>query len=215
MLLSKETLNILKNFSGINPNICLSKGNVLKTISPQKNIMATVTVPDVFPLDFYIYDLSEFLGVLSLFEAPDIDFTTRTATITNGNDAIMFNAADPSVLFLPPAKNIVFPTPDVEFEMTATNLAKIIRTASVLKANELSIVGQDGTLKLIVGDSKNSSSNTFRITLGATEHEFKTSVKTENLKMINQDYTVAISFKKITRWTAKASDMVVYVAAEA
>lgn len=215
MQLSKETLTVLKNFAGINQNILLKKGSVLKTISPQKNVMASVTVADEFPVDFYIYDLSEFLGALSLFENPSIDFSAKTARISEGADCIDFHAADPSVLLLPPDKNIAFPAADVEFEMSAANLVKILRTASVLKANELSIIGQDGSLRLQVGDSKNSASNTFKVTLGETDQDFRANIKVENLKMIPQDYTVQISSKKISKWTAKDGDMTVYVALEA
>jgi hypothetical protein len=215
MNFSKETMTILKNFSGINQNILLKKGNVLKTISPQKNVMASVTIPDEIPTDFYIYDLSEFLGALSLFETPDVEINSKTAVISQGSDCINFNAADPAVLLLPPDKNIAFPNPDVTFEMTSANLVKIIRTASVLKANELSITGEDGVLKLIVGDSKNSASNTFRITLGETHMNFRANIKIENLKMITQDYTVCISSKKISRWVSKTGDMTIFVALEA
>ena len=215
MQFSKETLAILKNFAGINQNILLKQGSVLKTISPQKNVMASVTIPDVIPVDFHIYDLSEFLGALSLFENPSINFSSQVATISEGSDCINFHAADPSVLSLPPEKNIAFPAADVEFDMSAANLVKIIRTASVLKANELSIVGEDGTLKLVVGDSKNSASNTFKITLGETSESFRANIKVENLKMITQDYTVSISSKKISCWVAKGGDMTVYVALEA
>jgi len=215
MQLSKETLTILKNFSGINQNILLKQGTLLKTISPQKNVMASVTIPDEIPTDFHIYDLSEFLGALSLFENPSIEFTAKVATISEGSDCINFNAADPSVLLLPPDKNITFPQPDVEFEMSAANLTKILRTASVLKANELSVIGEDGVLKLVVGDSKNSASNTFKITLCETDKTFRANLKIENLKMINQDYTVSISSKKISRWVASSNDMTVYVALEA
>lgn len=215
MQISKETLNVLKNFSGINQNIALRNGSVIKTISPQKNVMASVTVQDVFPVDFFIYDLSEFLGALSLFEVPEVEFNERVATISQGDDCINFNAADSSVLILPPEKNISFPNAEISFELSATNLTKVIRTASVLKANEMSIVGEDGKLKLIVGDSKNSASNTFRITLGQTEHTFRANLKVENLKMVQQDYTVSISSKKISRWVAKSNDMTVFCALEA
>ena len=38
--LSKQTLDILKNFASINSNILVSPGNVIKTISPVKNVMS-------------------------------------------------------------------------------------------------------------------------------------------------------------------------------
>ena len=39
MKLSQETTAILKNFSHINQGIYFKKGNVISTMSPQKNIL--------------------------------------------------------------------------------------------------------------------------------------------------------------------------------
>ena len=66
MQLSKETLNLIKNFASINGSLMLKSGNKLATISEGKNVMAEVTITETFPSDFGIYDLHEFLGVTSL-----------------------------------------------------------------------------------------------------------------------------------------------------
>jgi hypothetical protein len=44
--ISKDTLNILKNFSGINSNLYVKPGSKLTTMSPTKNIMAEVEVEE-------------------------------------------------------------------------------------------------------------------------------------------------------------------------
>ena len=41
--ISKDTLNILKNFSGINSNLYVKPGSKITTMSPTKNIMAEVS----------------------------------------------------------------------------------------------------------------------------------------------------------------------------
>lgn len=214
MKISKETLSILKNFSAINSNVQLRAGNVLKTISPQKNVMASVTVAEQFPVDFGIYDLSEFLGAVSLFDDPDVTFDGKTATIGSSTDSIKYFAADASVLTLPPEKNITFPAADVEFDVASALLQKLLRTASVLKATDLSVVGDGSTLKLVVCDLKNPSSNSYQHVVGDTDLTFKANIKIDNLKMIPQDYTVSISSKRISRWVAKEGDMTVFVACE-
>ena len=38
--ISKETLAVLKNFAGFNSNVLVPEGNVIKTITPAKNVMA-------------------------------------------------------------------------------------------------------------------------------------------------------------------------------
>jgi len=60
MKLSKHTLNMLKNFSDINMSIEIKEGNILRTVSVQKNILAQAELEDTFPQDFAIYELNRF-----------------------------------------------------------------------------------------------------------------------------------------------------------
>ena len=81
MKLSKGTLDILKNFSNINPSITFKEGQELSTLSIQRNILSRAVVEEKFPRDFAIYDLSEFLSGLSLFDNPDFDFANDNYVI--------------------------------------------------------------------------------------------------------------------------------------
>ena len=62
MKLSEKTIALLKNFSSINQSILFKKGNVLRTMSVMKNILAEVDIEECFPQDFAIYDLVQFLN---------------------------------------------------------------------------------------------------------------------------------------------------------
>ena len=57
MKLSKQTVELFKNFSTINSNLLLKPGNKIGTISSQKNIMASNTIGETIPNEFGIYDL--------------------------------------------------------------------------------------------------------------------------------------------------------------
>lgn len=214
MKLSKETLGVFKNFAGINSNLLLKQGTKLATISAQKNVMADVTVNETFP-DFGIYDLNEFLGAMSLFEDPELTFTDKVCTITQGNMSIKYYAADSSVLTAP-SKAITFPDAEINFELSAAMLTMIQRTASVLRASDVTIVGEAGVITIVVGDKKNATGNSFQEAVGTTDKSFKVNLKVENLKMIPGDYTVSVSSKKISRFkSSTTSDLVYYVAVEA
>jgi hypothetical protein len=212
MKLSKETTALIKNFAGINSNLLLKAGNKLATISAQKNVMADATVSETFP-DFGIYDLNEFLGAMSLFEDPELDFSEKYVTIKQGNMSIKYFAADASVLTAP-QKAITFPDAEIQFSVTAAMLNMIHRTASVLRAADVSIVGDGSTITAVVGDKKNATGNSFSEPVGTTDKNFKVNLKVENLKMIPGDYTVSISSKKISRFKGNG-DLVYYVAVEA
>ena len=66
MKLSNDTLNVLKNFASINQSIMFKKGKTLKTVSGGKNVLAEATITEEIPADFGVYNLNEFLSVLSL-----------------------------------------------------------------------------------------------------------------------------------------------------
>jgi ribosomal protein L28 len=213
MKLSKETVSLIKNFAGINSNLLLKSGNKLATISSQKNVMADATVTETFP-DFGIYDLNEFLGAMSLFDDPELDFQEKYVSISQGSMKIKFFAADASVL-VAPQKAITFPEAEINFTMTAAMLNMINKTASVLRASDVSIVGDGTTITAVVGDKKNVTGNSFSEPVGATDKTFKVNLKVENLKMLPGDYEVSISSKKISRFKSPSSDLVYYVAVEA
>lgn len=214
MKISKETLTILKNFSGINPNLLIKAGSRLSTISAQKNVMAEVTVAETFPVDFGIYDLSKFLGIVSLFDDADIDFTDKVAKISEGKERFNYHASDRNVLTLPPEKKITFPKSDIDFELPVAVLTKALRSASVLQATDISIVGSNGVLSVGAGDLKNPLADDYLTVIGETDLEFRANLKVDNLKMIQQDYNISISSKKISRWVATQGDMTIFVALE-
>jgi hypothetical protein len=214
MKLSKETVNLFKNFAGINSNILLKAGNEISTISAQKNVMSDTTVTETFPRDFGIYDLNEFLGAMSLFNDPELDFSDKFVTIKEGGNAIKYFAADASVLTVPTRK-ISFPEAEVEFTLTSTMLNMIHRTASVLRATDLQIIGDGDKIVVQVGDKKNLTGNSYNAHVGSTDKTFQANLKVENMKMLPGDYIVSISSKKISRFKASTSELVYYVAVEA
>ena len=215
MELSKETLALIKNFSNINGSLMLKAGNRLATISEGKNVMAEATIAETLPIDFCIYDLNEFLNVVSLFQTTALDFSEKYIMVSDGGSSkIKYFAAGEGVVKSAPT-TIKFPGADVEFTLEAPQLAMIQRTSAVLKASDVSIVGTDGKLKVIVSDKKNDTSNAYEVVLGETDETFKANIKVENLKMLPNDYKVSISKKKISKFKHTASDLTYYVAIEA
>jgi len=133
MKLSDNTKEILKNFSEINPNLKITPGKEIKTISTMKNILATAGVEEEFPQDIAIYDLSEFLGMLSLFNKPVFDFDEKHMTINEEGTSTKskYYFADESILTTP-QKDVKMPATEVEFTLTETDLTKIKKAASIL-----------------------------------------------------------------------------------
>lgn len=213
MKLSKETLAVFKNFAGINGNLSIKAGKSLTTISAGKNIMAQAHVSEEFETDFGIYDLNEFLGAMSLFDSPELDFGSKYVTIKEGKNSVKYYAANQSVLTAVP--NIKqFPDPDIEFNLSSTMLSQIQRVASILRVSDFSVVGDGSTITIAVGDKSNPTGNTYESEIGVTDKTFKVNFKVENMKMMAGDYHVAIAAKKISRFQAVNQPLVYYVATE-
>ena len=214
MKLSNNTTNILKNFSQINQSILIKEGNKLKTISVMKNILAEAEVEEDFEKDFAIYDLNQFLSGLSLYDAPDLDFGDTYLTIRDGRRRAKYFFADPDVIVSPPEKEITLPSRDVCFTVATQQLDKLLKAASIYQVPDLSAVGRNGKIELVVRDKKNDTSHEFSEEVGETDVEFSFNFKVENIKIIPGAYDVVISSKLLAEFTNKNTDLKYYIALE-
>ena len=214
MKLSENTINILKNYAVINPSLLVKPGNVLSTVSPVKSIFAKATVEENFPLQFAIYELSKFLGVVSLFNEPELDFGEKQMTIISGSQSLNYTYADPSMIVTPPEKDINFPEPDIEFNITQEELQKVVRATGVLQLPDIAVIGDGSTLKMSSTNSKNPTTDVFNIKVGETTKTFNMIFKAENIiKLLSANYNVKISSKGLALFTADTIRY--YVATEA
>lgn len=215
MKLSESTVNLLKNFSSINQSILFKQGNKLRSISVMKNILVEAEIAEEFPKDFGIYDLNQFLNGLSLHSAPDLDFTRdEFVVIKEGKMRSKYFFADPTVIVSPPEKEITLPTEDVCFELSSQQLEKLKKAASVYQLPDISVIGENGVIKLVARDKKNDTSNDFSIIVGETNSEFVFNFKEENLKIIPGAYDVIVSSKLLSRFTNKNVNVCYYIALE-
>ena len=116
MKLSKETIEVLKNFSSINQSIVIYKGNKLKTVNSLKNILAHYTTGESFPKDFAIYDLNEFLGLISIMAEPELTFNDTDVTVSSGSQKVKYYYADIDYI-VKPEKDIKTPEYNIKFKL--------------------------------------------------------------------------------------------------
>lgn len=218
MKLSVDTLSVLKNFASINQGIMFKKGKVLRTVSPHKNVMAEATVSDEFPTDFGVYDLNNFLSVLSLHkEEPTIDFQDNNVLISGlqGRSKIKYRFCAPHMIVVAPEKAIAMPDPEISFELKAEDLEWIMKAASVLSSPCITI-DSDGT-KVFVStyDPTNDSAHTDSLEIcNGTGTKYKMVFKLENLKMLPGSYDVKISSKGISNFKHKTLNVQYWIATE-
>ena len=215
MKLSDKTVNLLKNFSNINQSVLIKQGKQLRTISVMKNILAEATVEEDFPKDFAIYDLNQFLNGLSLHQNAELDFQNdQYVVIKEGKSRSKYFFADPNVIVAPPEKSINLPSEDVCFILDTKELDKLLKAAAIYQLPDLSAVGENGVITLVVRDKKNDTSNDFAVVVGETDSEFVFNFKVENIKVLPGTYEVVVSSKLLSRFTSTNHDLCYYVALE-
>lgn len=199
MKLSKDTIAYLKNFATINGNLLIKPGSTLATISAAKSVYASVNVTETFEHQFGIYDLNEFLGMLSLYDDPDIQFTDKVATIKQGRSSLKFYSADENVLTAP-AKVIKLPTPDVSFVLDEAQVNMIIKSIGVLRAPDITISGDGSVLRVAVGDKKNSAASSQETEICDTDKVFTAHISVTNFKIVPGRYTCGITGSKAVQF---------------
>tara|TARA_R110000822_G_scaffold5031_8_gene21829 strand:+ start:2815 stop:3468 length:654 start_codon:yes stop_codon:yes gene_type:complete len=193
MMLDVQTIQTLKAFAMINPSLLFKPGNVIKTISPAKTILAKATVPAVFDREFAIYDLMRFLGAYSMFEEADLDFGERSVNIGTAKESINYLYAEPACIVVAPDRELPADDPVVDFDLSTDVLQRTMKALSMIGAPEVSVTGRDGTVYLEAIDSKNSSSSTYKVELGSTNKTFQLIMAAEKLKLLPCDYKVSIT----------------------
>ena len=218
MELSENTLNVLRNFSGINQNMLIKTGTNIKTISEARNVVATADVTEEFPKDFGIYDLNEFIGVMGLVDTPSLKFDEDYVTVSDssGRSKVKYFYAAEETLTAP-TKDVTMPEADVKFTLDNSTLNKLKKAASTLGHSEVSIKAKDGVLSLSVVENQNATSNAFSIDI---DGEFKQDavfnfiISISNLKILPGDYEVEISSKLITQFKNKEIPLKYWIALE-
>jgi len=218
MELSENTLQVLRNFSGINQNILIKTGSNIKTISEARNVVATADVTESFEKDFGIYDLNEFIGVMGLVDTPSLKFEDDFVIVSDssGRSKVKYFYAAEETLTAP-TKDVTMPEADVKFVLDNDTLNRLKKAASTLGHSEVSIQAKDGVLSLSIVEKQNATSNAFSIDI---DGEFKQDavfnfiISISNLKILPGDYEVEISSKLITQFKNKELPLKYWIALE-
>ena len=216
-VLSEDTINVLKNFATINPNLVFTPGQKVKTISEAKTIMAQADIVEDMPREFGVYDLNEFLSVYNLVDQPTLEFEDKSVLINGANNQVVRYFFSETEILTTPQKDIQMPDAELGFTLTDDILNQIRKAAAVLGHTELSLKGDNGVITASVVDTKHSTSNSFSYELdrdNACKESFNFIVSIPNLKLLPGDYFVSISSKLISNWTNNNYPIEYFVALE-
>lgn len=211
MKIDTDTINVLKNFAKINPSIVVQEGNVLKTISPTKTIMAKAKVKTDFGKRFAIYNLDRFISIVSTFTDPEFKFGEKSVDISDNNKKQHYVYADENTVTKAPEKEINLPSVDVSFTLTNDDLRDVEKAAGILALPEIAVVGDGKNISLQAVDTKNPTGDVYSIVIGKTDKAFKAIFKAENIKIIPGEYEVNISSKGISHFSGEGVEYFIAV----
>jgi len=216
-VLSEDTINVLKNFATINPNLVFTPGQKVKTISEAKTIMARADIVEDMPKEFGVYDLNEFLSVYNLVDQPTLEFEDKSVLINGANNQVVRYFFSETEILTTPQKDIQMPDAELGFTLTDDILNQIRKAAAVLGHTELSLKGDNGVITASVVDTKDTTSNSFSYELdrdNACKNDFNFIISIPNLKLLPGDYFVSISSKLISNWTNNNYPIEYFIALE-
>jgi hypothetical protein len=215
MKLSENTLAVLKNFASINSGVVLSSGASQRTISPEKSILVEATIDDDIPTQFGIYDLNQFLGNLTTLRNPELTFSKEGVVLDDGELSFEYRACSANLIITPPEKELVLKSVDVKFSLPNETLQKLIKVATMNGLPNLSVVGKNGSLLLKIHERANDTSNSGTIQSGEyAGQDFTASFKTDNLKLLPNDYNVEIQKGAFAKFENAAKTLKYFIALE-
>jgi len=217
MKLSENTLDILKNFASLNQGIVIRPGNVLRTVSENKAVLAEATVEESFPNELGIYDLHKLLSVVSSNKSsPDISFEKEYLSFTSVGK-IRIRYSDISHILAPPKKSIELPSVDVNLDFTSEIQNWIFSTASILKAPNIVVKcnGEGEDINILAMDVKGEIVDDASVKVnGESDTAFQAVFKVENLKILPGAYKVEISSSGVSKFTNESKNVSYWIAIE-
>ena len=215
--LSKNTLAILKNFASMNSNILVKPGNVIKTITPSKNGMGEAEVDETFDVEFGIWDLNKFLGVISLFNSPSLEFNDKFVTITGANgSSLKYFYSEPRLLTVP-TKQVNMPSVAISVDLSEKTFSDLQKASSVLQLPDLSFTNVDDKIFAIVHDINDPTTNSYKVEVGEVKDDssnFSFNFKMENIRLLPGNYKVDFAKNVVGQFTHEMLNLTYWFAME-
>jgi len=183
----------------------------------EKSILAEAVIDEEIPTDFGIYELNQFLSILSLHKAtPELTIKGNNIVIQGGRSTIVYRCCAEENLKGVPTNGITVPSDDISFVLTEDDFNWVMRAASVLKSPNIAVVGENGKVFINTYDATNDSEAADSLEVATyTGDPVFFLFKTENWKMLPGTYKVTISSKGISSFEHQSRKITYWVALDA
>jgi hypothetical protein len=213
------TQKLLKNFSSISDSVLLVEGKKQKTVLQSRAVFAIAEFPEAWPRETGIFKLGEFVGVLSSFDKPVIEFNDVAMNIhsATGRGDVDYGYSDPSTIQAIADRMIPKDNPACEFILSSQDLTQLKRQASALSLTAFTVTVKGGKVNIVAKDPKNPRSNGYKTTIDQVTMHNKTFDRTllfkvEHLPMLmDGNYVVALSDWRYAYLTNQDAPVTYYI----
>lgn len=222
MKISDETITILKNLATFNNHLVVKAGNIISTVNERKSTLIKVVVPEEFPVEFALHDLSGLLKTITLFDDPDFAFGDNSIVISDSSGTTQEYYYSDKDKLIWDERDITFPETDITVTITTDVLKKVIKAAGINGFEDVAVVGEGGKVFLrtldkekATGESLTKSKRTFSVLISEEDKgEFTVFLKhtkkgANKLSFLPLDYELSISNKKLVRFVSTIEEYTV------
>lgn len=212
---SEKTMAVLKNFSQINPQIYIEADKV-EVINGSFSLLGSYHFDEPLPVKdgIGIYEINEFIAILSAYKNPDITLHEGYVVISDGSSKSQYWTTARNLL----PKVLIqqkYTSDDVrsrlgsigcelEFILPAEKLNFLLKMAALQKAEYIFFESDGEKIRITVGDALESTNNTHDTTIDVDIKTNKLAAPVRcnmaEFKLMPADYTATISSKGITYW---------------
>jgi hypothetical protein len=225
MQLSKKSIEILRSFFTVNRGILFKPGKEVKTISVKGNILAKAVLDEEITQEFSVYDLNNFVDVLSISENASFSIDEKFIKLKNvrhddflGFDVeteALYRVTEVSNLVLPPKEDINFPEPEINVKFSKTLLGDMLSWSSRLDAPNIRVSSDGEFIYLgacdVKGEVVNKSVSKFA---NGNGDKFEFVFRVENLSMYPGHYSLSISSKGVSHWKCLEANVEYWITTE-
>lgn len=199
MKISKNTLNILSSFTLLNPSIRIKVGNILASTNvgvenglpvPIKTVLVRAEIEENFPMEVCIYNLKQFIQIVSTFGEPDFEFTEEHLIISEGNKSINYAYCRPNSIIYPKTDSLAMSTEDfvASFILDAKTLVGLKKMSGIVKNEDLYIKSDEEFNIELILRNESDLSNEYKVLIEKpVEDEFEFKVSMKNIMYIDAD----------------------------
>ncbi|MEQ1885184.1 MAG: hypothetical protein ABL967_08995 [Bryobacteraceae bacterium] len=217
MILSNETLAILKNFGSITNCLAIEPGNLVEA-SAQNGVLARAVVKEEFPVKIILYDVDRFLSAVGLLSQPDFFFESHFVQVTgdHGKEAVRYLYGAESLRQKPP-RVPALPKETIHFELPEQKLASLLKAVDTLGRKEIRILSDGQAVQVTTYDQKNpDSSHTYSLAADAANtNGFQCThiLNVSTFKMLKGSYDVTVC-PRFSVFRNTCSDLTYWIACD-